>query len=64
VNSAVREGFERYCAEQILRMVIERADKLRLWVRGSRRDSLRHSRRMVIYLTRLYAQGESPTLAL
>jgi hypothetical protein len=41
-----------------------RAEKLRLWVRGSRRDALRHSRWMVAYLTRLYAQGESPTLAL
>ena len=65
VNSAMRElGAERYCVEQILRMVIERADKLRLWVRGTQRDALRHSRWMVVYLTRLYAQGESPTLAL
>ncbi len=64
VNAAIREGFERYSAEQILRMVIERAEKLRLWVRGSQRDALRHSRWMAIYLTRLYAQGESPTLAL
>jgi hypothetical protein len=65
VNHAMRElGAERYSAEQILRMVIERAEKMKLWVRGSRRDSLRHSRWMVVYLTRLYAQGESPTLAL
>jgi hypothetical protein len=65
VTSTMRElGAERYSVEQILRIVIERADKLRLWVRGSRRDALRHSRWMVVYLTRLYAQGESPTLAL
>jgi hypothetical protein len=65
VNSAMRElGAERYCVEQILRMVIGRAEKLRLWVRGTQRDALRHSRWMVVYLTRLYAQGESPTLAL
>jgi len=64
VNSAMRAGLERYCVEQILRMVIGRAEKLRLWVRGTQRDALRHSRRMVVYLTRLYAQGESPTLAL
>ena len=65
VRTAMRElGAERYSVEQILRMVIERADKLHLWVRGSRRDSLRHSRWMVVYLTRLYEQGESPTLAL
>jgi t-SNARE complex subunit (syntaxin) len=65
VRAAMRElNAERYSVEQILRMMIERAEKLHLWVRGSRRDSLRHSRWMVVYLTRLYEQGESPTLAL
>jgi hypothetical protein len=65
VGSTMRElGAERYSVEQILRIVVERAEKLRLWVRGSRRDTLRHARWMVVYLTRLYAQGESPTLAL
>ena len=54
----------RYSVEQILRIAVERADKLGLWVRGSRRDALRAARWMVVYLTRLYAQGESPTLAL
>ncbi len=65
VQAAARElGAERYCVEQILRMAIERSDKLRLWVRGSRRDALRHARWMLVHLTRLYAQGESPRLAL
>lgn len=65
VNGAMRElGVERYGVEQILRIMVERAEKLRLWVRGSRRDTLRNTRWMVVYLTRLYAQGESPTLAL
>ena len=65
VNATMRElKAERYSVEQILRIVVERAEKLRLWVRGSRRDALRHSKWMVAYLTRLYAQGESPTLAL
>jgi hypothetical protein len=65
VSSAMRElDTERYCVEQILRMVIERSEKLRLWVRGSQRDALRHARWMIVYLTRLYEQGESPTLAL
>jgi hypothetical protein len=65
VSSALRElDSERYCVEQILRMVIERSEKLRLWVRGSQRDALRHARWMIVYLTRLYEQGESPTLAL
>jgi hypothetical protein len=65
VSSTMRElDAERYSVEQILRIVVERSEKLRLWVRGSRRDALRHARWMVAYLTRLYAQGESPTLAL
>jgi hypothetical protein len=55
---------ERYSIEQILRLVIDRADKLGLWLRGSRRMALRQSRRMLVHLTRLYAQGESPRLAL
>lgn len=65
VNATMADlACERYGVEQILRIVVERAEKLRLWVRGSRRDALRHARWMVVYLTRLYAQGESPTLAL
>jgi hypothetical protein len=65
VNSAIRDlGEERYCVEQIFAIAVERAEKLRLWVRGSRRDSLRHARSMLAYLTRLYAQGESPRLSL
>jgi hypothetical protein len=65
VNGTMRElGAERYSVEQILRIAVERAEKLGLWVRGSHRDALRHSRWMLVYLTRLYAQGESPTLAL
>ena len=65
VNAAIRElGAERYSVEQILRIVVERAEKLGLWVRGSSRDALRHARWMLVYLTRLYAQGESPRLAL
>jgi hypothetical protein len=65
VNSAMREvGEERYCVEQIFAIAVERAEKLHLWVRGSRRDALRHARSMLAYLTRLYAQGESPRLSL
>jgi hypothetical protein len=65
VNGVVRElGAERYSVEQILKIMVERAEKLRLWVRGSQRDALRHARWMLAYLTRLYAQGESPQLSL
>jgi hypothetical protein len=65
VNATVRESAaERYSVEQILRIAVERAEKLALWVRGGRRGALRHARWMLVYLTRLYAQGESPRLAL
>jgi hypothetical protein len=65
VNATMRElRAERYSVEQILRIVVERAEKLGVWVRGSRRDALRHARWMLVYLTRLYAQGESPRLSL
>jgi hypothetical protein len=65
VNATMRElKAERYSVEQILRIVVERADKLGVWVRGSKRDALRHARWMLVYLTRLYAQGESPRLSL
>jgi hypothetical protein len=65
VNATMREaGAERYGVEQILRIAVERSEKLALWVRGSRRGALRHARWMLVYLTRLYAQGESPRLAL
>ena len=55
---------ERYCIEQILRIMIERAEKLGLSLRGSRRLALRQARRMLVHITRLYAQGESPRLSL
>jgi hypothetical protein len=65
VNATMRElHAERYSVEQILRIAVERAEKLGVWVRGSRRDALRHARWMLVYLTRLYAQGESPRLSL
>jgi hypothetical protein len=65
VNATMRElHAERYSVEQILRIVVERAEKLGVWVRGSSRSSLRHARWMLVYLTRLYAQGESPRLSL
>jgi hypothetical protein len=65
VNGTMRVlDAERYSVEQILRIAVERAEKLGLWVRGSRRDALRHARWMLAHLTRLYAQGESHRLSL
>jgi len=65
VNSAVRESLaERYCVEQIMRIIIGRAEKLGLWLRSGQRLTTRQARRMLVQLTRLYAQGESPRLSL
>src|SRR5580692_10362331 len=61
VNSVSRElKLERYSIYQLLRMIMERCDALKLHVRGNRRDAGRHVRWMLIRLARLYAQGETP----
>jgi hypothetical protein len=57
-------GTELYSVQQIHRMVIERSETLKLFVRGNRRHVLRHARWMLLRLTRLYGQGETPHLAL
>jgi len=65
VNAVARElGIERYSVNQILRMLIERTEALRLFVQGSRRDAIHHSRWMLERLARLYSQGETPHLPL
>src|SRR5262249_21617215 len=61
---AEEAGVERYTVLQIHRMVLERSERLKLHVHGSRRDALRHSRWMLLRLTRMYGQGETPHLAL
>lgn len=57
-------AMERYSVHQILRMLIERSENLTLYVRGSRRDAVRHSRWMLERLAALYSQGETPLLPL
>jgi hypothetical protein len=57
-------GIERYSAQQVLRMLIERAERLGLHVRGNRRDALSYSRWMLERVTGLYSQGETPHLPL
>ncbi len=57
-------AMERYSVEQILRMLIERSERLQLHVRGSRRDAQRYSRWMLERLAGLYSQGETPHLPL
>jgi hypothetical protein len=57
-------ALEPYSVEQILRMLIERSERLQLYVRGNRRDALRYSRWMLERLAGLYSQGETPHLPL
>jgi hypothetical protein len=57
-------SMERYSVQQILRMLIERSETLKLYVRGSRRDAVRHARWMLERLAGLYSQGETPQLPL
>jgi len=57
-------ALEPYSVEQILGMLIERCDTLKLYVRGSRRDAIAHSRWMLERLASLYSQGETPKLPL
>ncbi|HEV3178995.1 MAG TPA: putative zinc-binding metallopeptidase [Steroidobacteraceae bacterium] len=57
-------AIERYSVEQILRMLIERSERLRLYVRGNRRDALSYSRWMLERLAGLYSQSETPHLPL
>ncbi len=65
IGSVSRQlDLERYSIQQIYRMLIERSDNLKLFVRGSRRDSVRNSRWMLERLATLYSQGETPHLSL
>jgi hypothetical protein len=61
----VRElGLTSYSVAQILRMLIERSERLGLYVRGSRREALRYSRWMLGRLAGLYSECETPHLPL
>jgi hypothetical protein len=57
-------GLERYSVQQIARMLIERSETLKLYVRGNRRDALSSARWLLERLASLYAQGETPHLHL
>jgi hypothetical protein len=57
-------GIERYSVYQILRMLIERCDALKLHVRAGRRSARSEVHSMLARLSRLYAQGETPQLPL
>jgi Putative zinc-binding metallo-peptidase len=64
-NTVARElAMEPYSVNQILRMLIERCEALKLYVRGNRRDAVGYSRWMLERLASLYSQGETPLLPL
>jgi hypothetical protein len=64
-NAVARDlAMERYSVDQILRMLIERCEALKLFVRGNRRDAVGYSRWMLERLASLYSQGETPLLPL
>ena len=65
IDAVVREqGVARYSAIQILRMIIERSEQLRLYPRGSRRDALRNARWVLSRVVRLYVDSTSPQMRL
>jgi Putative zinc-binding metallo-peptidase len=49
---------DRYGAHQVLRTAIGRSERLQLYVRGSQREALRSTRRMLRRLTRLYMRSQ------
>jgi hypothetical protein len=55
-------GVDRYGAHQVVRIAIERSERLQLYVTGSQRDALRSARSMLCRLVRLYMR--SPGLRL
>ncbi len=57
-------AMEPYSVNQILRILIERCEALKLYVRGSRRDTVGYSRWMLGRLASLYSQSETPLLPL
>jgi ribosomal protein L20A (L18A) len=64
-NAVARDlVLERYSVHQILRMLIERCETFKLYVRGNRRDAVGHSRWMLERIASLYSQGETPLLPL
>lgn len=65
IKAVARElAMEQYSVQQILRMLIERCESLKLYVRGNRREAVHHARWMLERLASIYSQGETPLLPL
>jgi hypothetical protein len=59
LNAVVRAtGVDRYGAHQVVRGAIQRSERLALYVRGPRRQSLRAARSMLARLTRLHLRSQ------
>jgi hypothetical protein len=57
-------GVDRYSVYQVLRRATLRAQQLKLRVRGSRREAMKRSHRMIAKLVRLYGEGSGQHLPL
>ena len=57
-------GEDAYNLQQMLRIAIERADNMGLYLRGSQRDALPHARWLLGSMARLIGERERPELNL
>jgi hypothetical protein len=65
LKSVTRDaGADRYNVHQVLRFAIARSTRLDLRLRGSQRDALKRSQRMLVRLVERYGRRESPQLCL
>lgn len=55
---------EAYNLQQVLRIAIERADNMGLYLRGSQRDAMPHARWLLGSMARLFGERERPQLNL
>ena len=55
---------EAYNLQQVLRIAIERADNMDLYLRGSQRDAMPHARWLLGSMARLFGERERPQLNL
>jgi hypothetical protein len=62
--AAAESAHDAYNLRQVLRIAIERAEELGLYLRGSQRDALPHARWLLAGMTRLLGENERPELNL
>jgi len=57
-------GFSDYLVHQVMRLIIERSEKLNLYVRGPRRELLAHLVWVIARLAESYEERRLPRVAL